>query len=661
MSLSCLFVTVNPASRPLSFADRILRPLWAKLRLPPALHANLTARVTHIYVMTFLGALLLVESAMFFIPGTPLIVHISNVVFIGCLLLLLLLLRVGRTTLSALLLIGCGLMVIILDNITNERPLTTTNLIGFSLVTGSFLALNRKGLVLSAVGSMIALVIGLLAWEFRVRTVTDERWLWQNFIGYAVSLSSTSVIAYIMIGHLRRARVRAEQTDQRLMEQNLVLTREIAERQQAELREQRRSELLREAMEAVSELVSVDDLDLFWRRSVELARERLKIERCGIFVRKEDTNDVWGTFGTDMQGRTTDEHNLFSPEMTEIWVTELSTQHSQRPWRLVKKAAESSSGANGSGWQVYTRIAFYDELPLAIMSNDADLSGAPLDAGQQEVLAVYCSLIGHLVERKRLEGKIRQQLTDQAALAERHRLARDLHDSVSQALFGVVMGANTARQMLDKAMAAQGLTPAAPWVAQMAQPLDYISQLSQAALAELRALIFELRPESLDQDGLLTALHKQASALTLRHRLAVKLDLGSEEPAIDFSSKEALYRIGIEALQNIIKHAQATQVDIVLRTTATELKLELRDNGIGFDSSAIYPGHFGLTSMRERAEAVKGTLAITSHPGGGSVVRVTLPLQVTYKTGRRAKSGTMREPHESRTFTARTRGASLRR
>ena len=543
-----------------------------------------------------------------------------------------------------------------LDNLTNERPLTTTNLIGLSAMIGAMLALNRKALVLTTVVAFAALTIGLVAWSGRVQTTTQERWLLQNFIGYAVQYSFVSIVAYVMIGHLRHARVRAEKTDQQLVERNLMLNREIVERQLAESRKQHMAELLRAAMGAANELVGADDIDELWQQVVELARERLGIERCAVFVRDELTNEIWGTFGTDMHGNTTDEHRLFSKEMTAIWSGELHTQWIQNPWLIMPRAQHTQLTADGmnsepvgSGWVVYTRIATHKGSPFAVMSNDAAISGAPLDENQQDVLAVYCSLVGHLVERKNMEAQMRQHLANEAAMAERHRLARDLHDSVSQALFGVVMGANTARQML-------AIAPT-----KAAQPLDYVVQLSEAALAELRALIFELRPESLEEDGLIMALNKQGSALLLRHKIEVELDLGSVEPPIDFAVKEELYRISIESVQNIIKHAQATKVQIVLRVMPDEMMLEISDNGTGFDTSASYPGRLGLISMRDRTHALRGALKIRSMSGSGTTVRVTVPLLKLSQADSRgglamslaARSGKMGGSHESGKPTAR--------
>ena len=213
------------------------------------------------------------------------------------------------------------------------------------------------------------------------------------------------------------------------------------------------------------------------------------------------------------------------------------------------------------------------------------------------------------IENARLYSRA-QQL---AALQERQRLARELHDSVSQALFGIALGARTARAQLARDPSRVG------------EPIDYVLSLAEAGLAEMRALIFELRPESLEQEGLVAALSKQAAALRARHGISVRTVLG-DEPELPLEQKEALYRIAQEALHNTVKHARASQIDLVLERANGSLMLEVRDNGQGFDPGGSFPGHLGLRSMRERAEQLGGQLSFASAPGQGTSVCARIPL-----------------------------------
>ncbi len=200
-----------------------------------------------------------------------------------------------------------------------------------------------------------------------------------------------------------------------------------------------------------------------------------------------------------------------------------------------------------------------------------------------------------------------------ASLEERQRLARELHDSVSQALYGIALGTRTAKTLLERDATRAG------------EPLDYVLQLAEAGLAELRALIFELRPESLETEGIVAAFQKQVAALEARHAIEVEADLG-EEPEIPIGVKEALYRIGQEALHNTVKHARATKVRLGLSTDGPTLVLEVQDNGMGFDPDEEYPGHLGLQSMRERARALGGRFEIRSAAGEGTHIRLELPV-----------------------------------
>ena len=177
-----------------------------------------------------------------------------------------------------------------------------------------------------------------------------------------------------------------------------------------------------------------------------------------------------------------------------------------------------------------------------------------------------------------------------AILAERSRLARELHDSVSQALFGIVLGANT---MLTSADTNRPVTR---------DSMVYVLQLAQAALSEMRALIFELRPESLHAEGLLNVLRKQAEALAARHQLIVPTHFAEEEPMLSLEAKEALYRIGLEAVQNVIKHAGAQRVELRLEQEQGRVRLKIQDDGKSFNPDDSFLDHFGLKTMAERAQ-----------------------------------------------------------
>jgi signal transduction histidine kinase len=242
-----------------------------------------------------------------------------------------------------------------------------------------------------------------------------------------------------------------------------------------------------------------------------------------------------------------------------------------------------------------------------------------------ELATAFASQAAVAIENARLY----EQALSLAALQERQRLARELHDSVSQALYGIALGARTSRTLLDRAELTDEQTET------LASPLDYVLSLAEAALTEMRALIFELRPESLAMEGLVVALTRQADALEARHGVAVTAEFGPE-PEIPLSTKEALFRVAQEAMHNVVKHASAGRVSLSLLTeengghAAAEgqqaLVLRVVDDGRGFNPTAAFPGHLGLRSIHERVEKIGGQITVESAPGQGTRIEVRLPL-----------------------------------
>ena len=203
-----------------------------------------------------------------------------------------------------------------------------------------------------------------------------------------------------------------------------------------------------------------------------------------------------------------------------------------------------------------------------------------------------------------------------AALEERQRLARELHDSVSQALYGIALGSRTAHTLLGREDSRE----------RVAEWLEYVLSLAEAGLTEMRALIFELRPESLQTEGLVAALERQAAALRARHEIPVRATLGEEPEGLPLEAKEALYRIAQEALHNTVKHARASKAELKLeREAGGAIALEVSDDGVGFDPGDDFSGHLGLKSMGERAGRLGGTLQVESTPGEGTSIRVRIP------------------------------------
>jgi signal transduction histidine kinase len=216
-------------------------------------------------------------------------------------------------------------------------------------------------------------------------------------------------------------------------------------------------------------------------------------------------------------------------------------------------------------------------------------------------------------ERERLEGDLRRQAAALAASEERANLARELHDSVTQALFSMGLTARALELLLDRDLEAARAK------------VGELRDLQKDALAEMRTLIFELRPHSLETDGLAQALRNHASAVQGRTGLAVAVEVESTE-RLALDVEEALYRIAQEALHNVVKHANATSARIVLRRAGNEVRLSVEDDGVGFDPDEVPRGHLGLVGMRQRAERMGAEISIGRKPGSGSRVAVSLLL-----------------------------------
>ncbi|MBL8327015.1 MAG: sensor histidine kinase [Rubrivivax sp.] len=218
----------------------------------------------------------------------------------------------------------------------------------------------------------------------------------------------------------------------------------------------------------------------------------------------------------------------------------------------------------------------------------------------------------HLLARER----------DNAAAAERNRLARDLHDAVSQTLFAANLLAGTLARDTT-------LPPAAR------EQAATLSRLNQGALAEMRMLMFELKPDALATLPLAELLQQAASALAARGGLDVQVHLDPADPPA--ATRLHLYRLAQEALSNVARHSGAHHVHLGWHSpVAGQGVLSVRDDGHGFDTTAPHPGHYGLAHMHERAALLGGTLRLDSAPGEGTSVAVEVSWDAPARGGTRS-------------------------
>ena len=228
----------------------------------------------------------------------------------------------------------------------------------------------------------------------------------------------------------------------------------------------------------------------------------------------------------------------------------------------------------------------------------------PADQDLIELLAAHAAIA---ITNARLHERSRE-LT---VLEERNRLALELHDAVSQKLFGLVLNAEAAVTLLDRdADAAR-------------RHVLRLQDISKEALDELRSLIFELRPPDLVRDGLCGALRKHVEVLRRVQNVAVEMD-GDLELEADPRRDAEIFRIAQEATQNALRHAQATRVVISLSGESGHVRLDVADDGVGFDPQAakVRARRLGLTSMEERAERIGARLEIRSRAGEGTTVHL---------------------------------------
>ena len=208
-----------------------------------------------------------------------------------------------------------------------------------------------------------------------------------------------------------------------------------------------------------------------------------------------------------------------------------------------------------------------------------------------------------------------QEATARAQQEERQRLASDLHNAVTQSLYSLTLMTEAARRR-----AVQGNTQAA------FDYVDRLGELGRQALKEMRLLVYELRPAAQQEQSLVAALQTRLDAVEQRAGVQARL-LVEGEPNLPVATQTELFHVAEEALNNTLKHAAATAVDVIIGGDERRLRLEIRDNGLGLlptSDSAPNTRELGLARIRERVDNLGGTFAVETHPGKGTTVRVTL-------------------------------------
>lgn len=224
-------------------------------------------------------------------------------------------------------------------------------------------------------------------------------------------------------------------------------------------------------------------------------------------------------------------------------------------------------------------------------SHHADLALSV--ANQAAITMINADLYGHAQEL--------------AILEERQRLAHNLHDAVNQSLFSAGLIAEVLPRLWDRDQA------------EARRSLEDLRKLTRGAMAEMRALLAELRPSTLTDAELGDLLHLLGNAFSGRTNVLATVTVKGQG-VLPAEVQVAIYRLSQEALNNVAKHAEANRVEILLEQDESSIDLTIRDDGKGFDTNQIFSGHYGLSMMRERAEAIGAHLSVVSQPGKGTAL-----------------------------------------
>jgi len=229
-------------------------------------------------------------------------------------------------------------------------------------------------------------------------------------------------------------------------------------------------------------------------------------------------------------------------------------------------------------------------------------------------------IVADITDSKRAQEVLLQQTQELAVLDERNRLARDIHDSLAQAFTAIIWQINAAERTVEEGGK------------QASQSLERVRDLAREGLTETRRSVWDLRAGPMGGRTLAEVLQQEMEKVTNGGDIQTSFNLSGEEKVLPQGLEASLLRICQESLANILKHANATQVTVTLTFHDSQVRLAIRDNGVGFDpknprTRDKESGGFGLITMRERARLLGGELTAQSEPGKGTLVEAILPLE----------------------------------
>jgi two-component system nitrate/nitrite sensor histidine kinase NarX len=434
---------------------------------------------------------------------------------------------------------------------------------------------------------------------------TDERVI--GFLGFDSvcsemcwtdeSITLLKIVGQILVNALKRkyAEEQLRQSQQQLEQHVSERTRQIST-----LLEVQRVLSSRLDPEAVMQMIA------------EEARQLIGVSFGALFVREDETLRVAalaGTYSSDMMVGYSMPLRESATGLALLSREVVRTSSLDDP-RIYHRAMKAACIQSMVGIPLLS-----GETPIGVISVGDQQPGA-FDEADEHMLAMLAPGAVIALENARLYAQAQQA----AALEERQRLARDLHDAVTQTLFSASMIADVLPRLWERK----------PEEGQ--RRLEELRQLTRGALAEMRTLLLELRPDALNNANLGDVLCQLGEATTGRARLPVTVTVNGEEH-LPQEVRVTFYRVAQEAIQNVIKHASAQQIELSLHLEPGRATLRIRDDGRGFDVSCVDGEHFGLRIMGERAEAVGAVLRVESKPGCGTPERGTTVTITWNETG----------------------------
>jgi len=367
--------------------------------------------------------------------------------------------------------------------------------------------------------------------------------------------------------------------------------------------EQRRQEL--DALyRADEELFRHIEVDQVFQALVDIAVEILHADKGSLFFWDDQTEKLIPRAAKGLTPETLEQMQSSTEDGTVGWV--LATGLPAIVHNVRDEANVARWITDAEGIQSFMHIPIKIEDAIYGVFNVDYLEPRGFGSEEQRLFMALAQRAAIAIEQAQLQDQAQQA----AVIEERQRLARDLHDAVTQTLFSASIIAEVIPRLWEQDPEV-GLSR-----------LEVLRELTKGALAEMRTLLFELRPAAIAEADLAELMRQLAESTTGRARIPVELQV---DGACDFNpeAKVVLYRIAQEALNNVAKHSKATRAAIRLLCEEQKVELTIEDDGIGFDIASVPPDHLGLGIMRERAESIGAELAIESGQNEGARITLT--------------------------------------